>query len=108
MRLYVSGPMTGLPDFNYPAFEVARQTLADVGYDVLSPTDNHHPHAANADTDTWVWYMRQALKQVADADGVAVLPGAACSRGALLEIVVARGLALPVLSVGGWVNRGGK
>ncbi len=40
MRLYIAGPMTGLPDFNYPAFEEARAQLESEGYAVLCPTDN--------------------------------------------------------------------
>lgn len=37
MRLYVSGPMTGLPEHNYPTFAAATNALVDVGYDVSSP-----------------------------------------------------------------------
>ena len=30
-RLYVAGPMTGLPDYNYPAFDGAAALLAERG-----------------------------------------------------------------------------
>jgi hypothetical protein len=35
MILYIAGPMTGLPDYNYPAFEQARASLEAAGYRVL-------------------------------------------------------------------------
>lgn len=45
MRIYIAGPMTGLPEWNYPAFadaEVQLQTLDDWrsrrGLDALTPT----------------------------------------------------------------------
>ena len=33
-RVYVAGPMTGLPDFNYPAFNAEAQRLRGLGYQV--------------------------------------------------------------------------
>ena len=34
MKIYISGPMTGHADFNYPAFEAAAQTGRTVVYEV--------------------------------------------------------------------------
>jgi WhiB family redox-sensing transcriptional regulator len=39
MILCVAGPMTGLPEFNYPAFNAAARMLTGFGYDVLNPVD---------------------------------------------------------------------
>jgi hypothetical protein len=101
--LYVAGPMTGLPDFNYPAFEHARDILEAAGYGVLSPTDNGF--GAPVGSHSWQWYMREAIKQVVAADAIAVLPDAACSRGALLECTIARALDMEIASVDQWVRR---
>lgn len=38
-------------------------------------------------------------------DGIAVLPGWECSRGARLEVDVAHALRLPVLPVDQWIAR---
>lgn len=103
--LYVAGPMTGLPQFNYPAFEDARRALEHAGYFVLCPTDNDPDPTTSADR-TWEWYLRRALRQVLDADGVAVLPDAICSKGACLEIHVARSLGMPVRPVTAWLAEG--
>ncbi len=39
MRLYVAGPMSGLPLWNYPAFEAATARLRAGGHDVVSPME---------------------------------------------------------------------
>ena len=37
MRIYLSGPMTGLPDLNRPAFEAAEKRLMTQGHFVINP-----------------------------------------------------------------------
>lgn len=32
VRIYLSGPMTGLPEFNHPAFMDAEARLAEAGF----------------------------------------------------------------------------
>lgn len=101
--LYVAGPMTGIPEFNYPAFEDARRQLEAAGFTVLCPTDND-PDPATSASRPWEWYLRRALRQVVDAGGVAVLPDAICSKGACLEIHVARALGMEVRPVAAWLE----
>ena len=43
MRVYLAGPMTGLPQFNFPAFDNAEKDLQARGYDVVPPADLHDP-----------------------------------------------------------------
>lgn len=37
MRIYISGPMTGLPDLNRPAFDAAEKRLTEQGHFVINP-----------------------------------------------------------------------
>lgn len=37
MKVYISGPMTGLPEFNYPAFFAAAEALEARGYETINP-----------------------------------------------------------------------
>lgn len=103
MRLYVSGPMTGLPEHNYPTFAAATNALVDAGYDVSSPHEIviTKPHGE----PTWHDYMRAAVRMLTHCDAIAVLPGWEKSRGALVEIDLARALDMPVLAVADLVEK---
>lgn len=95
MILYIAGPMTGLPEFNYPAFFKAEEKLASLGYDTLNPARNHG--------NDWQEYMRAGITQVCASDGIAFLPFWERSRGASLEIRIARELGIPIQAVDAWV-----
>lgn len=102
MKLYIAGPMTGLPDFNYPAFFQAAQRLRAAGHKPLNPArSENREHAVS-----WEDYMRASLRDLAVADGVALLPGHERSRGARLEVHIATALSLPVERVEDWCMAG--
>lgn len=98
MKLYVSGPMTGYPDLNYPLFELAAGELRKAGFEVFNPAENE-------EQDSWEAYLRIDLAMVLAADGVAVLPNWQESRGARLEVDVAHALHIPVLPVARWLDQ---
>lgn len=98
--LYVAGPMTGLPEFNYPAFIDAHMSLTSAGFKVLNPARHGFDPSK-----TWSDYMRLGLTDVTKCDGVAVLDGWHNSSGARLEVYVARRLGLPIRSVAAWIER---
>jgi len=95
MTIYTAGPMSGYPDFNYPAFRAAEQQLRVAGYAVLCPVDSEE-HNDTGQPQTWGWYMRHLLRIILDAGGIAVPPGWESSREAQLEMRVATPLGLPV------------
>ena len=103
-RLYVAGPMTGYPDFNYPAFNAVAEALRDKGFDVLNPVDAERHNPTPGTPQAWDWYMRHALRMVLEADGLALLPGWADSKGAALEVNVAQALQLPCRRWEAWVE----
>ena len=86
-RIYLSGPMTGLPEFNYPAFNAEAARLRALGYDVVNPAENP-PQA------TWADYMRQDIPQLLTCDTIALLPGWHDSKGARMEHYIAAGLGI--------------
>lgn len=98
---YISGPMEGYDNFNFPAFIEAERLLKTMGITALSPAqasdiDSDDPHAA---TQTREWFMRRDLKWVLEADMVVVLDGWEMSRGARLEVANARAIGLSVLRI---------
>lgn len=104
--LYIAGPMSGLPHYNYPAFNRAEEELLAAGYTVLNPVDAEKDNPTPGQAQPWDWYMRKALAMVLAADGIAVLDGWECSRGARLEVEVAHSLRMPVLPLRRWVEAG--
>jgi hypothetical protein len=97
--IYLAGPMTGLPDFNYPAFIATAQRMRRAGFYVVTPAENGLPASA-----PWAAHMRRDLHAMMDCQGVAVLPGWEASRGAQLEVTVAKALGMPVRTVGEWLG----
>lgn len=94
MRLYISGPMTGIHDLNYPAFQAAAERLPGQGVTVISPHEIV-PHGAAP----WSWqqHMRADLAALLTCDVVVLLPGWKHSRGAQLEKTVAEAIGLKVV-----------
>jgi dATP/dGTP diphosphohydrolase/uncharacterized protein DUF4406 len=94
MRIYLSGPMTGYADWNYPAFNCAAKTLRGQGHDVFNPAENDNGSSGKPRE----FYLRIDVKAVADAEAVVVLPGWERSEGASLEVHIAKHLAMPVFT----------
>lgn len=91
-RIYIAGPMSGLPDYNYPAFNAVAEKLRALGcYEVENPAENPAPAS-----DSWLDYMRLAIPQLMKCDEVVLLPGWAKSRGARIEHQLAVSLGLQV------------
>lgn len=91
MKFYLSGPMSAIVDDNYPAFNRAAGLLRAAGHEVENPAEVER-------LDSWEAYMRCALRQMLVCDAVVMLPGWEGSRGALIELWVARKLKIEVVS----------
>ena len=102
--IYVAGPMTGYPEFNYPAFRDAAATLARLGHIVLNPVDSENHNPTPGTPQSWQWYMRHAIRMVVGADGMALLDGWEKSKGARLEHSIATALGLDVRPLAAWVE----
>ena len=83
--IYLAGPMTGYENFNYPAFNEAAKLLRSHDYTVINPAENFDGRT-DLPRST---YIREAVKQVADADMLVLLPGWKNSAGAYLEFQIA-------------------
>ena len=86
-KVYISGPMSGLPSYNYPAFYEAAMKLRLKGVEVVSPAEG-----AVTCNKMWSDYMRRAVKMLCDCDFNVRLPGWQKSRGARLETEIASAL----------------
>lgn len=106
MKIYIAGPMSGYTDWNFPAFFEAERQLLALGHEVINPAHNDgatveealasagHPNRPN---NSWSYYMRRDLPHVLSVDAICVLPGWQDSKGASLEVHVAKAIGLPLM-----------
>ena len=91
-RVYIAGPMSGLPELNYPAFHAAALTPRTGGLFVENPAENEAPEPS----PTWADWLRLALTQMLTCSHVLLLPGWQKSRGAIIEARTALDLGMIV------------
>ena len=97
MTTYIAGPMSGLPDFNYPAFNAAAAQLRAEGVQVINPAESD----GGSTGKPWEFYMRLALRGLLECDAIVLLPGWEESRGARIERRLAQDLGMTVTE---WVG----
>jgi len=105
MNVYIAGPMTGLPQFNFPAFDRAAESLAAQGHTVFNPAQMDRDVGFDpASTEVSKEFLKDALRRdlsaICDADAVAMLPGWERSGGARVEWTLATHLGLEILYLG--------
>lgn len=90
MKIYLSGPMSGLLDFNRPAFTEAAAKLRAEGHEVIVP------HETPSKGTEWEDYMRSDIIAMLNCESIAMLPGWSESRGAKIEYRLAVDLGFEV------------
>jgi hypothetical protein len=129
MKIYIAGPMTGIKNWNFPAFFEAEKQINKLGYIAVNPAKNDGEtieialEAAGSvgnPNHNWSYYMRRDLPHLLDSDAVCLLPNWKNSKGATLEVEVARAIGLPlyvlrdgklvprveILGLSGWARNG--
>lgn len=83
MTIYIAGPMSGIEDFNRPAFEAAEIHLRELGHVPLNPgiLPTDLPEGA---------YLPISLAMLQQADAIYLLKGWIISDGAQIEARLAR------------------
>ncbi len=114
MRVYLAGPMSGIPYFNYPTFNSAAKALRAAGHIVFNPAEHdvqtHGKDISNPDgcekqaAAEHGFDRRAALKAdlawICDhAEAIALLPGWRRSLGATAEHALASALRLQVIEL---------
>ena len=93
LTIYISGPISGLPDGNRPAFARMAATLRSKGWVVVNPHD-----LFNAEVEeSWEGYMRKDLAALLTCTHIVMLPEWEQSRGARLEKLVADAVGIRTL-----------
>lgn len=93
-RIYIAGPMTDLPNNNYPAFHEAAVRLRNRAWHVENPAESPTPHVDAA--CNWTAYMRMGVSQLMTCHAIYLLPGWQQSKGASVEYFIAQRLGLAI------------
>jgi len=109
-RVYIAGPMRGIKDFNFPAFDRARDLFSGSRFSVISPADLDRQAPTQAATDEEAGsagrvheYMDRDLTDTlltfrkSNGDAIAMLPGWEHSTGAAAEFMVAKWAGIRIL-----------
>jgi hypothetical protein len=125
MKIYLAGPMRGIPEFNFPAFHEVAALLRRGGHDVFSPAERDIIRHSGVDiskgnvtgneaeaSDKHGFNIREAFAEDAEficrhAEVIALLPGWETSRGAKAELALSQALGhevwLLTITLYGWV-----
>lgn len=94
MKIYISGPITGIPyEQAYAAFERAENIFRDRGFDPVNPMKTV---LEQADL-TWADYMKQDIPLLLECEAIFMLDGWMRSKGATLERQIAAALGMRVI-----------
>lgn len=124
MRLYLSGPINGRPNF-VQEFREAEEQLLAAGYEVTNPTNvnacvafdcwskiyggkTRYPKMQGAGMHTWECYMRFDIIALCECDAICMRPGWMKSAGSNLEYAIAVGLNMPAGCLDEWLERGNR
>lgn len=85
--VYISGPITDIPDLNKPEFLKYEKALLALGYNVINP----HNITAHLDISKFTWedFMTIDIPFLLICENVVCLDGWQSSKGARLEIALA-------------------
>lgn len=115
MKIYVAGPMTGIPEFNFPAFMAAASQLRAEGHIVFNPAERDIDRHGGVDISKGNangcqevaakehgFSLRDALADdtewiCREADAIAMLPDWENSKGARAEHALALALGHKIL-----------
>ena len=106
MKVYLAGPMRGIPRFNFPAFYKAAKKLRKQGYTVFSPAEKvaESEILKMPSLQESVAFRRKVFAMdlawiCKHAEAVALLPGWKKSKGAKAEKATAEALGIEVFYV---------
>lgn len=99
-RVYISGPMTGFANFNFPAFHAEAARLRAMGLDVVNPAELNPQQPPQS----WEQCMRNDIAALMTCDTLALLSGWELSDGANLELHIAHRVGLRIVNASEVVN----
>lgn len=102
MRVYIAGPIAGMPNGNEQAFNLRAGELLNAGHEPVNPWDIEPDHTGPclgepvpySSIHGYGCFLRADIEVLMYCDAITLLPGWQDSRGASTEERVARALSL--------------
>lgn len=85
MKVYIAGPITGIPNRNAEAFDRAAAEFRAAGHEVVNPLEVNPPGSC----ESWADAMRKDIPHLLTCDRIHLLRGWQASKGASLEAYIA-------------------
>jgi Domain of unknown function (DUF4406) len=108
LRVYIAGPIAGMPDGNKEAFLLRVKQLTDAGHEPLNPWDIGAEHEGyecigepveHSTDHLYGCYLRGDIMRMMFCDGISLLDGWENSKGAVTEEHVARSIGLKLVTI---------
>jgi hypothetical protein len=99
-KIYISGPITGMPNLNREAFEQEAERIRTMGNTPINPhlfckgIEESYPWDTMTEDQQWRAYMVQCIRVMHcwEIDAIHLLPGWENSRGAVIEEMIAEAM----------------
>lgn len=100
MKIYISGKMSGLPEYNYPYFDKVENDLLNQGYSVVNPANIGRaviiPEGLS-EKEIYKIYLNESVKGLLKCNAIYMLKGWEDSFGACFELELAINLGYKVI-----------
>ena len=98
-KIFISGPMTGYPEFNFPYFNCVARQLKDAGLDFVNPVDvckKYKKETVLSDPAKFQQMVDEQQKLERECDAILLLDGWEKSKGVRLELKTALELDMKI------------
>lgn len=93
-RIYISGPMSGIPRLNFPMFNRTAVRLRNMRWKVINPVEINPNETAD-----WLECIAVDIRAMEGCTAICMLPGWETSFGARIEHLVAQKLELEIFDL---------
>ncbi len=102
MRVYIAGPMGGIPNWNHPLFDEAEKRWKEAGHQPYNPAHIdralNYPKESETTGQDLRHIMYTDLGCIMFADAIALLPGWENSLGSAVELAFAQFLGIKIFN----------
>lgn len=104
-KIYISGPISGMPAGNIQAFMDAEKKIKDFGDVPVNPiligieAESHPGFDDMNQSDQWEIYMRYDIRELMLCDCAVFLPGWKASHGAMVEYALCQEVGIETLEI---------